>query len=152
MTKETKRKIPKLFENVSDNTDDISKLKKIDIALNPKSFNKKTTTIQLVEKYTLDNFDRIIFTTVFDNLPERFIPYIHVMPIFYSESAYDLTYFFRKLHYHWKKIGNSYKLTVQVRGFFYMPYPTSAFLPLYLDINLVILNKSIFHEIQHNKT
>jgi len=172
MAKEQKRKLENEWNSVSDNDNNANDLKIITLPSTNAAFNKKTTTITLLDKFDTLNegVSALSIKQTFEDLPEWVISSSYLVPVFYTESGFSFEeinlpgfsvplpdptqIFIWEVDHMWKKIENNYILQVDIGGILFqgpMAYSLVQ-IPLFIDLSLVVFNKRILHEIQHNKT
>ena len=96
------------------------------------------------------------FEVLFEDLPDWAIPMMHVIPVFYTEDAYDLDgddiTFYHDFNYMWVKVDDNYKLLIRLSGqLLQLVESTYVTLPLFVNLDCYFLNENIYQEIQHER-
>lgn len=154
------------WDRIRNNENNIKGLEKKVINLRSVNFNKSIITIPvLVDQPVVDavdlNNDIVFFEIQFEGIPEWVIPMIEIAPIFKSESGVDIDQpsitFTADFNYFWDiRDKENPLLKVHASGeiFQSIQFPmgsTAVILPLFIDLNLKIVNTRIFDLIQHER-
>ena len=97
------------------------------------------------------------FEILFEDLPDWAVPMMHIIPIFYTEDAYDLDSeditFSHDFSYMWIKVDDTnYKLLIRLSGQLLQLVDSSyVTLPLFVNLDCYFLNENIYQEIQHER-
>jgi len=159
MAKSEKFRLPKIWERVQDNENNIGNLETINVKSRDVAFNKKQNKIVIfknrlvVEKFT----SNLLFVNLeFTALPEWAIPFMHVHTLFHTEEGFEVNKFLSFwTTYHWKQFGGNYILKYTLRGdlknvLTEVPLSLSQ-APLYIDLEIHVLNEFAWHQIQQSK-
>lgn len=145
----TKNKIKTIWDLSQKNKNQVdNNLKKINIQLKDINFSKNIITIPLVENTLFDGFEYITFEYTFTNFPDWAIPMARIVPVFYFDDSYSIddVVVSSDYHYSWTKIEDThYVLTgyILIAAIF-----DSELIPVYLDMNVVIVNDKNYYNIQ----
>lgn len=160
--KNNKQKIPKLFEELKENRDVINQeLKKYRIDYNQINHTKKFARILIADKVlgVNDTSDAFPFHVEFINFPDEFIMFTKIKQFFSCDDAYNMESIWSTSQenvYWWERkddgrailhgrFQHSSPRSVNIQG-------TTYNVPVYHNIEIIILNEGIYHEIQSNKT
>lgn len=166
MSQERKQKIRYLYEEISNNEQDIDKISKIIVSPNSVTFNPISHEIVLLQNQSLFDFtgllnDKVVEYTL-NNFPEWAFPFVNVISTIYTDADYEIQKGFTipatqtftwLVTPTWVEIENGYKLIVFFAGDLdQLINGDIQELPLFFDLSLIITNKRAWNVIQHNKT
>lgn len=159
MAKTEKFKLPKVWEQVQNDEDGIRNIEIINVRSEDIAFNKRHRKIILIKDHlVVEEFasESLIINYEFGKLPEWAIPFMHVHTIFHTESGFEVNEFLSwGISYLWKQVGDSYLLKYTLRGKLLnvlkkVPL-TLIQAPLFVDVEIHILNNFAWHEVQQLK-
>jgi hypothetical protein len=159
MPRTEKFKLPKVWEQVLDDENRIGNVEIIDVRNEDVAFNKRHRKIILIKDHlVVEEFasESLIVNYEFEKLPEWAIPFLHVHTILHTESGFEVNeYLSWGINYLWKQVGESYFLKYTLRGKLLnvlneVPL-TLIEAPLYADVEIHVLNKFVWHEVQQSK-
>jgi len=162
-------KLPKLWEDEEGNRINIFKLPKFEINFTQVDQLKKKAVFNIASDILLSSElfplpTGVIFEKTFPNLPDDFIRFSRLVVTYKTTDGFDMdeifdpNFDFIELDWWWKRVkGQDENVLLGQKETFDMilkvrieaTFQIEA--PIFADINLIILNERIYHEIQSNK-
>lgn len=128
-------------------------LKKIVIDIKSEHFTKKINKVPLLPHYSLAGFAPGQFEFTLSNFPDWAVPMSRVIPVYSTETGVNIDgsdpvlSFNFQFNYWFKRVSeNNYILKVNVTGIF-QDFNLNNF-PLFVDLNLYILNEYVYNTSQ----
>ena len=173
----TSHKIDKSFQQEVDNTNKAEGLNYLDLNSKSDHVLKVGRTIKLIQNYNSSHgiidesypFNEsvevisggpgyygglFIFNVSLSNFPEWAIPFTKIIPKVHMEDgfnpeAYNGLQLVTNCRHLWQYIdGINWKLRVEITAYVLV---SGVYLPLFLDVDLVIINERVWEEINSNK-
>lgn len=151
-----KNKLPSIWNKNQTLETSVNNLKKIDINIKSEHFTKKVNKINILTKYDLTNAllqNNFTINVELNGFPDWAVPMTRVIPVFFSEDGVNLDSispsltFIYQFNYLFHRVSeNSYILKFFYEGFI-QDFSLNYF-PLYLNLDLYIINEYIFNTSQ----
>lgn len=161
MPKEYNKKLQHLWEDVSQNENDIEDIKLRRIELDTYTVTKSSQTVRVLERFSMlpyiptNALNGLEVVIPFENMPSWGLSGVHIIPIFYSESVlidpvifgnppmYPLLQGSNRFSYEivprWQYLDGQYILKIRLRGWF-KDITNAITYPLYLDLDILVEN------------
>jgi len=153
----SKNKIQELWNITESNEISEKKLRKLSVNFQPNAFRKKIVSISIASNVNLnlDIAGTVHYEILLKNFPDWAVPMTRLFPILTTSEAFDINdptnNFISSFVYGFKKENdNDYILKINIIGLLIQSESPFATLPLFLDLNLQLINERVYNTYQND--